>query len=133
MEAYSHIHMADVRVFTESAKATSGFGIDKNNRVRVVHMPTGLEVVKTDSESPHVNRLKALIELNEMVNCSDIRFFVAREYSGVTAKNTLLKLCSRGFRTDTEADDWMVFCEDQEPKHKGKFFVFKTKSPVTYF
>tara|TARA_R110000787_G_scaffold16506_1_gene49934 strand:- start:117 stop:422 length:306 start_codon:yes stop_codon:yes gene_type:complete len=101
--------------------------------VSLIHIPTGLEVVKTDSTSPHINKLEALAELNEMVSNSTLRFFVARMHSGVTAKKTLLKLCSRGFRTDWEAENWLSFCEDLEPKYKGKFFVFNTKSPVVLF
>lgn len=48
-----------------------------------------------------------------------VRYYVVREYSGVTAKKQLVSILSRGIKNRLDAEQQMRF-EASNPENKGK-------------
>lgn len=126
MSEFKYLYPNDVLIRTYNIKSSGAWSNESGVAVEVTHIPTGLSVKSENMSSKHRNKHFAMTRLNKLVENTSIRFVVVREYSGVTAKNLLWKVYSLPMRNKFDAENWKEFCEEEEPKHKGKFFVVRT-------
>ena len=52
-----------------------------------------------------------------------VKYYVASDYSSHNAKQTLIKIDSRGFNSEIDANNWKDFIKSEEGRSKKEYYL----------